>query len=305
MRPTLRQLEYIVAVADCARFGQAAERLNVSQPSLSAQIAEAEADLGARIFNRGRHGATLTQAGVDIVRRARRILNEVEDLRASVTGDGIFQGRLRLGVLPSIGPYLLPGVVRHLHRAHPDFRLVIREEATDDLEQGLRSGRLDMILSTPEDHPGTLQTPLFRESLWAGLAQDDPLASDTAPLALSDLTGQALLTLGPRHRLSGIVVELAAAANAHVPDEYEGTSLAAIRLMAAAGSGVGILPRLYAAAEARNVDDVRLRRIDSARAFRVISLIQPAAFEPRPGSDILAQALQSEAERIMAQLPDS
>ena len=96
MRPTLRQLEYIVEVADCARFGQAAERLNVSQPSLSAQIAEAEADLGARIFNRGRHGATLTQVGVDIVRRARRILNEVEDLRASVTGDGIFQGRLRL-----------------------------------------------------------------------------------------------------------------------------------------------------------------------------------------------------------------
>ncbi|WP_299353407.1 hydrogen peroxide-inducible genes activator [uncultured Shimia sp.] len=302
MRPTLRQLQYIIEVADAGRFGQAAERLSVSQPSLSAQIAEAEADLGARIFNRGRHGATLTQAGVDIVRRARRILNEVEDLRASITGDGIFQGRLRLGVLPSIGPYLLPGVVRRLHRDHPDFRLVIREEATDDLEQGLRSGRLDMILSTPEDHPGTLQTPLFRETLWAGVAREDILATSRDPITPTDLTGRSLLTLGPRHRLSGIVVEMAAAANAQVPDEYEGTSLAAIRLMASAGGGVSILPRLYAAAEAQHADDIVLRRVDMPGAVRTISLIQPAAFEPRPGSDILAQALRHEAERIMQTL---
>ena len=302
MRPTLRQLQYLVEVADCGRFGLAAERLNISQPSLSTQIGEAEADLGARVFNRGRHGATLTEAGVEIVRRARRILNEMEDLRASVTGDGIFDGRLRLGVLPSIGPYLLPGVVRELHRDHPSFRLVIREEATTDLEQGLRAGRLDMILSTPEDHPGTLQTPLFHESLWAALAPDDPLAASDAPLAPDALAGRSLLTIGPRHRLSGLVAELAAQANAHVPDEYEGTSLAAIRIMAAAGNGVAVLPRLYAAAEARRIGDTVMRRIDAPRARRTIALIQPAAFEPRPGTDILASALSREANRVMDDL---
>lgn len=302
MRPTLRQLQYIVEVAEAGRFGQAAERLNVSQPSLSTQIAEAEADLGVRIFNRGRHGATLTQGGVEVVRRARRILNEVEDLRASITGDGIFHGRLRIGVLPSIGPYLLPGVVRHLHRDHPDFRIVIREEATEDLEQGLRSGRLDMILSTPEDHAGTLQMPLFRETLWAAIARDDPLAASSKAIDLSKLEGRDLLTLGPRHRLSRIVVALAAEARAQVPNEYEGTSLAAIRLMATTGDSVAVLPRLYAAAEARHAEDIRLRKIDAPHAMRTIALVQPAAFEPRPGSDILAEALRSEAERIMKPL---
>lgn len=302
MRPTLRQLQYLVEVADCGRFGLAAHRLNISQPSLSSQIAEAEANLGVRVFNRGRHGATLTQQGVEVIRRARRILNEMEDLHASITGDGIFEGRLRLGVLPSIGPYLLPGVVRWLHRDHPSFRLVIREEATADLEQGLRAGRLDMILSTPEDHPGTLQTPLFHESLWAALAPDDPLAGEKGPIAPEALAGQSLLTIGPRHRLSGLVAELAAEVNAHVPDEYEGTSLAAIRIMAAAGNGVAILPRLYAAAEARRIGDTVMRRINAPRARRTIALIQPAAFEPRPGSDILASALSREAERLMADL---
>ncbi|MBR9842152.1 MAG: LysR family transcriptional regulator [Rhodobacteraceae bacterium] len=302
MRPTLRQLQYLVEVADCGRFGLAADRLGISQPSLSSQIAEAETDLGARVFNRGRHGATLTQAGVEVVRRARRILNEMEDLHASITGDGIFQGRLRLGVLPSIGPYLLPGVVQGLHRDHPSFRLVIREESTADLELGLRAGRLDMILSTPEDHPGTLQTPLFHESLWAALAPDDPLAARHDPIAPEALAGRSLLTIGPRHRLSGLVAELAAEVNAHVPDEYEGTSLAAIRIMAAAGNGVAVLPRLYAAAEARRIGDTVMRRITAPRARRTIALIQPAAFEARPGSDILAAALSREAERLMADL---
>lgn len=300
MRPTFRQLEYIVAVADTARFGMAAEKLGISQPSLSSQIVEAETDLGVRIFNRGRHGAVMTQQGAEIVRRARRILHEMEDLRACVTGDGIFDGRLRLGVLPSIGPYLLPGVVRRLHVDHPNFRLVVREESTADLELGLRSGRFDMILSTPEDHPGTLQIPLFRETLWAAIPKDDPLAGETSPLPLASLAGRNLLALGSRHRLSGMVSEIAALANARVPDEYEGTSLAAILLMAAAGAGIAILPRLYAATDARRRDDIVLRRLDTPKAERAISLIQPAAFEARLGSDILASALSEEALQLMA-----
>ncbi|MFY0691619.1 MAG: LysR family transcriptional regulator [Paracoccaceae bacterium] len=299
MRPTLRQLEYLLAVADTGRFGAAAARLNVSQPSLSAQVAETEADLGLRIFNRDRSGARLTPGGTEVVRRAREILRAVEDLRASVTGEGIFDGRLRLGVLPSIGPYLLPNVVRRLHLDYPSFRLVVREESTQDLEDGLQKGRFDMIISTPEDHPGTLQIPLFEETFWAAFAKDDPLAGIEGPVAPRDLQKRIFLTLGARHRLSRSVAALATQNGGYISDEYEGTSLDAIRLMAAAGSGVAILPEIYAMIEARRGTDVALRAVRDAGARRQLSLIQPSSTELRPGSETLAEVLTTEAHKLM------
>lgn len=299
MRPTLRQLEYIVAVADTGQVGLAAAQLNVSQPSLSAQLAEVETDLGAVLFQRGRAGAKITPVGEEIVRRARQILHEHQDLRAAVQGGGIFQGRLRLGVLPSIGPYLLPGVVQRLHREHPSFRLIVREESTRDLNEGLRSGRLDMIISTPEDHPGAQMAHLFTEHLWAAVALDHPLSRDKRPITLSDLKGQTLLTLGSKHRLSHIVAGLAASAGGRVSDEYEGTSLDAIRLMAATGAGIAILPSIYAATEARRSTDVSLHSVDDPTARRDISLIQPQLPDLRSGSEVLADILRSEAEKLL------
>lgn len=293
MRPTLRQLEYIVAVADTGRVGAAAELLNVSQPSLSAQLAEVEDVLGVALFVRGRLGAKITPRGEEFVRRARLILRDHEDLRASAKGDGVFQGRLRLGVLSSIGPYLLPEVVRRLHKEHPSFRLVIREENTRDLDEGLRNGRLDMLISTPEDHPGTQQTSLFEECFWVATALDFPNANEDGKVTLADLKDQTFLTLGPKHRLSHIVAALATRAGGRVSDEYEGTSLDAIRLMAATGAGVAILPQLYATTEARRGTDVSLHFLDEPGAARKVALIQPLMPEPRPGSDALASVLLS------------
>lgn len=299
MRPTLRQLQYIVAVAETGRIGLAAAQLNVSQPSLSAQLSEVEADLGVILFQRGRAGARITPAGDEIVRRARLILRELQDLRAAAQGGGIFQGRLRLGVLPSIGPYLLPGVVKRLHHEHPSFRLVVREENTRDLDEGLRSGRLDMIISTPEDHPGTQPAHLFEERLWVAVALDHPLADKTEPLQLRELRGQTFLTLGAGHRLSHIVAGLASRAGGRVSDEYEGTSLDAIRLMAASGAGIAILPSIYATTEARRGTDVSLIALKDPSANRDVALLQPLTPDPRPGSDVLADILRSEARRLL------
>ncbi len=305
MRPTFRQLEYLVALADAGQVGLAAAKLNVSQPSLSAQLSEIETDLGVTLFYRSRSGAKITPAGEDVVRRARQILHALQDLRAAAQGGGIFHGRLRLGVLPSIGPYLLPAVVQRLHREHPSLRLIIREENTRDLDEGLRSGRLDMIISTPEDHPGMRETRLFTESLWAAMAFDHPLATlkshtTSQALKLSDLAGHVFLTLGAGHRLSHSVAGLATSAGGRVSDEYEGTSLDAIRLMAATGAGVAILPSIYAATEARRGTDVHLRALDTPAARRDIALIQPNLPDPRSGSDMLADILRSEAEIILA-----
>jgi len=303
MRPTLRQLEYIVAVAERGRVGTAAAHLNVSQPSLSAQLSEVEADLGVKLFRRGRSGAKITPEGEDIVRRARLILRDHEDLRASAKGRGIFEGRLRLGVLPSIGPYLLPEVARQLHESHPRFRLVIREESTRDLDEGLRNGRLDMIISTPEDHPGTRQDTLFEEHFWVATALDHPLAKTGGKVTLAGLKDQLFLTLGTRHRLSNIVAALASRAGGRVSDEYEGTSLDAIRLMAATGTGIAVLPHIYATTEARRGTDVSLHYLDAPDAKRKIALIQPLFPESRPGSDVLSNVLLSVAKTLMETQP--
>lgn len=301
VRPTIRQLEYIVTVADVGRIGAAAAKLHVSQPSLSAQLAEVEADLGVTLFNRDRRGATPTDEGREIVRRARLILRDMADLRAAASGVGAFQGRLRLGVLPSISPYLLPNVVKRLHSDYQDLRLVVREESTRDLDEGLRSGRLDLIISTPEDHASGLATHLFRERLWIAVALDDPLAKTATPISLAELTGRTFLTLGPQHRLSHIVAGLAGQVGGYLSDEYEGTSLDAIRAMAAAGVGVAILPEIYTKTEAQRGTDVQLRRINVARAQRDIALVEPHRSTPSTNSAALAHVLSDEAKKLLRQ----
>lgn len=291
MRPTLRQLEYIVTVARLGQFGLAAEALNVSQPSLSAQIAAVEEDLGVRLFERGRAGAQPTAKGTEVIRRAQRILGEMDDLRASVAGSVPFGGRLRLGVLPSIGPYLLPRAVRAIHQRQPSLRVIVREENTRDLEQGLKAGRFDMIISTPEDHPNTSQIRLFNERLWIAAALDDPLAKDEGPVDGSSLRGRNFLTLDSGHRLSRIVYALASGCGGVVPDDYEGTSLDSIRLMAATGAGVAVLPELYTLRQPKGHSEVVFRPLQAEGASRDIALLQRAGEENLAGTELISGVL--------------
>jgi LysR family hydrogen peroxide-inducible transcriptional activator len=274
MRPTLRQLQYIVAVAEAGRFRDAALQLGVSQPSLSEQISDAEAQLGVTLIERARTGAVLTPAGAEVVRRARIVLTQVEDLKTvarQVAGD--LAGRYRLGTLPTIGPYLLPSAVRELHRLYPDLRLGVREERTIDLDEKLNDGRLDMIISTAEDHLHARSMQLFDEQLYACTASDDPIAEETGPLEISALKGREILSLGYGHRLSMVVQQLAETAGAHVSTEYEGTSLDAIRQMAGMGAGIAIVPSLYALMEASKDPHQIIRPIDHPLARREISLV--------------------------------
>ncbi len=274
MRPTLRQLQYLVAVAETGKFHDAARLLNVSQPSLSTQIAEAEAQLGTVLVERGRNGAFLTPTGEEVVRRARIVLAQMEDIKTVARQfEGGLAGRFRLGTLPTIGPYLLPNAVRELHTLYPDLRMSVREERTIDLEEKLADGRLDMVISTAEDHIHAEAMQLFDEVLYVCAASDDPLSAETGPLKLDELRGREFLSLGFGHRLSLIVQSLADAAGAHVSTEYEGTSLDAIRQMSALGVGVAILPSLYAVMEAQRDPEQVVRPIDHPLARREISLL--------------------------------
>ncbi|MGJ3230196.1 MAG: LysR substrate-binding domain-containing protein [Oceanicaulis sp.] len=273
MRPTLRQMQYIVAVAERGRFSEASRALHVSQPSLSAQIQEAEAALGAAVFERSRTGAILTPVGEEIVRRARLILRQVEDLHAVAAhgGAGLY-GRLRMGVLPTVGPYLLPLATAAMHAAYPDLRLNIRDDRPDMLQDRLTDGRLDALISTPEEHPGAETQTLFTERLFACCADDDPLAQKRGPLDLGALKSRTLLTLGLGHRLTTLVHEIARRSGAVVSHEYEGTSLDAIRHMAGLGAGVAVMPELYVCCEGHRDDNVVFRPLDDDQAVRTIAL---------------------------------
>lgn len=297
MRPTLRQLEYIVAVHQLGSFSLAADTLHVSQPSLSSQIATVETDLGVRLFKRGRGGTQATAKGLECVHRARRILAEVENLRSVMTSTLPFGGRLRLGVLPSIGPYLLPQVMHSLHRDQPDLRVIVREENTLGLDEGIRNGRFDAIISTPEDHPNTRQHPLFTETLWVAVTPDHPIAA-LDRVGGADLTGQRLLTLDTGHRLARIVYGLAGLSGGIVSDDYEGTSLDSIMLMAATGAGVAVLPDLFARRQAIHRKEVVVRPLVMPDANRGISLLFSADQPADESRDHLIGAIRDAARLL-------
>ncbi|MCT4579519.1 hydrogen peroxide-inducible genes activator [Donghicola sp.] len=297
MRPTLRQMEYVVTVHQIGNFGLAADVLHVSQPSLSNQIATVEAELGVRLFERGRSGVTTTSQGLEFVSRARRILSEVEALNAAMTSNLPFGGRLRLGVLPSIGPYLLPQVVRSLHQSQPDLRVAVREENTLGLDEGIRNGRFDAIISTPEDHPNTQQHFLFTERLWAAVSHDHPLAG-TAQITSDHLNGQRLLTLDTGHRLARIVYGIAGQNGGIVSNDYEGTSLDSILLMAATGAGVAVLPDLFARRQAVHREEVKVIPLSVPDADRAISLMLPERATVGESTDLLMKSLKLAATQF-------
>lgn len=302
MRPTLRQLQYLVAIAETGRYGEAAKRVHVSQPSLSAQIANLEAELGATLIERGRHGALLTPKGKEVVRRAKSILRDMMDLKSAARlAPGNLSGQLRFGVLPSVGPYLLPPAARRLHADYPDLRFNIREERPTDLVEHLHEGLFDAVISTADEHRNYRSRSIFEDQLWICAAQDDPLARERGPLALSDLAGRALLSLGywHWHGLDRRVQAIAEASGAHVSAEYEGATLDAIRHMAEMGAGLAMLPSLYALIEVRRDPEMVVRRIDDPMATRRISLIWRDTSPLDACFDILVEVLREVAKDIL------
>ena len=298
MRPTLRQMEYVVTIHRLGRFGLAAELLNVSQPSLSAQLAAIENELGVVLFERGRTGVRTTAKGEDFVKHAQKILSAVEDLRHKMQSTSPFDGRLKLGVLPSLAPYLLPRVVKRIHQKQPDLRIIVREESTKTLETGLKAGEFDAIISTPEDHPNTIQHSLFQEPFWIAAATDDPILAQDGPIDITQLTNRRLLTLDNGHRLAKIVYDLAAQVNATVSDDFEGTSLQSVLLMAATGAGIGIIPELFARQNMREREEICVRPINAPDIARRIAVLFRTGTPEHDGHQLLIECLRNSAAHL-------
>lgn len=305
LRPTFRQIQYFAAVAEHGAFGTAATALAVSQPSLSKQLAAMEEELGGVLFERTSRRVKLSPLGELLLPKARAILNDVRELRTSARGArGLFGDRLAIGVLPSVGAYFMPAANRLLHRLYPDLRLAVHEGTTVQLLAKLKDGLLDAVIGSPTNDPDFESTPLFTETLWACAASDDPLSAASDPVRLADLSGRPLLTLSGGFRLAEIVQRLADEAGAYVSQDYQGSSLDAVRQMAVMGAGVAVLPSLYALAEAVREPDFRVRRIDHPEAAHDIALLWRKSSSMRADCFSLAEHLVDVKRQIRAARPD-
>ena len=262
---TLTELKYIVAVAREKHFGRAAEACFVSQPTLSVAIKKLEDELEVKLFERNTTEVTLTPLGEEIVRQAQGVLEQAAGIKEiAKRGKDPLAGALRLGVIYTIGPYLLPELVRKAIKKTPQMPLMLQENFTVKLLEMLRTGEIDCaILAEPFPDTGLAMAPLYDEPFLAALPSSHPLAQKTQ-ISARELKSETMLLLGTGHCFRDHVLEVCPefarfASDAEgIRKSFEGSSLETIKHMVAAGMGVTLVPRLSVPAEA--LDSVKPKR---------------------------------------------
>jgi LysR family hydrogen peroxide-inducible transcriptional activator len=241
----LKDLRYLVALADTRHFGRAAERCFVSQPTLSAQLKKLEQYLGVQLIERQPNNVSLTDTGEQVVARARRILEGSDEVVALArTHRDPLAGRLRLALLPTIGPYLLPRVAQALRRELPRLELRLYEYQTAPMLEKLKAGELDLgILALPVDLEGLQARELFAEPFTVALPERHRLAGHEH-IQVADLEGETLLLLEEGHCLRDQALEVCSRIGAGETQDFRATSLETLRQMVATGAGVTLLPEL-------------------------------------------------------------
>ena len=302
--PTLKQLRYFAALAELGHYRKAAERVGISQPSLSLQIDNLETALGVKLVERGRAGAVLTPAGREVLARSHSVLDSVASLMAaSEQLSGGLGGTYRLGASATLGPYLLPSVVRALHSQFPSLRLIIRDGAPQDLLQDLLSGHHDLILTQlPIQSTDVRVARLFREPLKLVAARGHPLA-ELSRISDTDLAGETILVLSSRFTLHGQITDLVRDVGGNLRQDYEGTSLDAIRQMIAMNMGISFLPALYVASEISNPEaDVAVLPYRRGRFFRSIGLVWRKSAGASARFDEIAETIREVARTKFSDL---
>ncbi len=270
----LQDLRYLVAVADHRHFGRAAEASFVSQPTLSTQIKKLEQELGVQLVERNRRQILLTEAGERVVERARAILRETDHIR-----DIARQARdpesasIRLGLFPTLAPYLLPHVVPSIHTRFPKLELLLVEEKTEILLHQLREGILDAVLvARPVNDAQLHEELLFVEDFVLAVPADHPIAATEGRVDASVLAHEQILLLEEGHCLRDQALSVCQLAGASERSGFRATSLETLRQMVAAGVGVTLLPELAVQPPVPPSDDIVLRRFVDPAPRREIAM---------------------------------
>jgi len=298
----LRDIKYILALAETRHFGRAAERTFVSQPTLSGQIRKLEHELGVTIFERTNRSVEITPTGQLILQHARLLMEQADAIeQVARAHQDPLAGPLRIGAIPTLSPYLLPLILLPLRERLPQIKLVLIEEITETLLKRLEHHEVDAaLLATPVTEPELLERPLFEEPFWLAHPRQHPLGAKSK-ITEADLEETELLLLSDGHCLTHQVMEVCRLAERPRSGEMadlRASSLETLLQLVGAGFGCTLLPALACSAEAPPDSPIVRRPLHLPDAYRRISLVSRRSF-PRQ------QALDAFAEVLISQLPSS
>ena len=287
---TLRQLEYAVAAARCQSIGEAAKSCHVSQPSMSAQLGQLETSLGKPLFERSSRGVVVTPFGAAWIDKARALLEQakaLEDLARAQ--DEPLCGELRLGVIPTVAPFVLPATLPTLRERYPDASVALVEDETKNLLAQLHDGQLDVLVLALEAELGTVKTlPVFRDPLVAALPKGHPLAEKPS-LSLKEIPNDELLLLQEGHCLSQQVETLCAVPTER--DDFRASSLVTLLQMVATNARITLLPKIAVDSELVRGADLVLRDLVEA-PFRTIGMAWRPQCPREPEFELIGQLIE-------------
>ncbi|WP_294610066.1 hydrogen peroxide-inducible genes activator [Roseovarius sp.] len=302
MNITLRQLSYFRALCEQRNFGRAAEVVSISQPALSVQIREMEAALGEKLVERRARDVVLTPFGRLILTHATRVLDEMQALTEAARWQEGLAGRLSLGIIPTIAPYILPAALEALRSRDISLDVQVREAKTDQLIQEVQTGQLDAaIVALPIAAEGLNQWPLFEDRfLLAGtkarLAALGPAAETLRPAALDQ---SPLLLLEDGHCLTDQALEVCGRGRGHAQIDMGASSLATLSRLVEAGFGLTLMPEIAAKIEQRTAPGMHLRRFSDPEPARQIALVRRQSSQNEAWFATLAEVLQSVGQSLI------
>jgi LysR family hydrogen peroxide-inducible transcriptional activator len=288
----LRDLQYLVAVYDHKNFSKAAEKCFVSQPTLSGQLKKLEEELGVPLMERSTRHVMFTEAGERVVTEARQMLAGVERIKATAAEfEDPLAGDFHLGLIPTVGPFLLPEIMADLQVEFPQMTLFLHERQTEVLLDRLLSGKIDAAILAKLDWDLPLaEWHLYTEPLLLAVPEKHPLANVEMPLKRNVLDGQSLLMLEDGHCLRDQAMGVCFAANAHEDDRYQATSIDTLLHMISVGHGMTLVPELAARKPLRGI---KYKRFESPQPDREVVLIGRSNSARSAGLERLAQFIAS------------
>ena len=294
----LRDLKYLIAVADTEHFGHAATRCFVSQPTLSGQIKKLEQELGVTLFERTNRSVSITPIGAEIVRHAKLILEQADVIKqlAQAQRDPL-AGALRVGAIPTVSPYLIPLILLPLKKQYPQMRLVLSEEITEMLTRRLMEHQIDVaILATEVKEPELEVMPLFEEPFWLAHPRDHEIYSKDE-ITRRDLSKLNLLLLADGHCLTGQVMDVCHIKEGTLDDEMadlRAASLETLLQLVSAGFGCTLVPALAVQGSWTTDSGIIARKLHLKDAYRRVQFVYRKTFPRKHALEVLADVIRSQ-----------
>lgn len=288
----IRDLQYLVAVHDMNNFSKAAERCYVSQPTLSGQLKKLEGELNAPLIERSTRQVLFTALGEQIVDMARDVLLTVENIReAARASENPMEGDFHIGLIPTVGPFLLPKLMPVLSRKYPEARLYLYELQTEALIEKLHKGELDAaILAKLDTSHSAQEIPLYEESMKLAVCDTNALSKTTSAVDLTVLNGESVLMLESGHCLRDQALDVCFSAGAHEDTRFQATSMDTLLHMVATGTGMTLVPEL---ACTKSVSGVSYLNFSDPQPSREIVMLARNHTARREALDILAECITS------------